>query len=241
MNFCVSFTTLPSRLENIKKTIDSINNQSLKPKKIFLNLPYKFKRFPRYEFKEEQIVKLKKNNIEIIRCDDYGPGTKLMGSLNKIKNFDLTIILDDDHLYHYRMFEIFVEEFKKKAANYSFYVQKLFKLSMGQGADGILINTKNLSNIRVFYDIFVKKNKNLFLDDDLWISLYLQFIEKNQIIDLSKKFKKLTNEELVYKKHSDVDSLKDVMAKKFLNRRKTAKIEYIKFKIMNYFKSMKHF
>ena len=112
---------------------------------------------------------------------------------------------------------------------------------MGQGADGILIDTKNLSRINVFYDVFVKKNKNLFLNDDLWISLYLQFIEKNQIIDLSEKFQKLTNEKLVYKKHSDVDSLKDVMAKRFLNRRKVAKIEYIKFIIMNYFKSINHF
>ena len=238
INFCVSFTTLPSRLKSIEKTIDSINNQSLKPKKIFLNLPYKFKRFPNYEFKEEQIVKLKKKNVEIIRCDDYGPGTKLMGSLDQTKNFDLVIILDDDHSYHYKMFEIFVDEFKKHDKNYSFYVQKVFKLNMGQGADGILINTKNLERIKDFYYSFVDKNKNLFLNDDLWISLYLQFIEKNQILDLSKKFKYLTNEDLVYKKHSNEDSLKDLISKGFINRRKIAKLEYIKFKIKHFFKKL---
>ena len=161
-----------------------------------------------------------------------------MGSLDQTKNFDLVIILDDDHSYHYKMFEIFVDEFKKHDKNYSFYVQKVFKLNMGQGADGILINTKNLERINDFYYSFVEKNKNLFLNDDLWISLYLQFIEKNQILDLSKKFKYLTNEDLVYKKHSNEDSLKDLIAKGFINRRKIAKLEYIKFKIKHFFKKL---
>ena len=45
INFCVSFTTLPSRIENIKRTIESIDSQTLKANGVFLNLPYKFKRF----------------------------------------------------------------------------------------------------------------------------------------------------------------------------------------------------
>ena len=105
-DFCVSFTTIPSRIDEIKKTIDSINSQTLKPNKIFLNLPYKFKRFPDYSFSKDQIVKLEKYNIEINRTEDYGPSTKLIGSLEKIKKFECVIILDDDHIYHEKMFEI---------------------------------------------------------------------------------------------------------------------------------------
>ena len=60
----------------------------------------------------------------------------------------------------------------------------------------------------------------LFLNDDLWISMYLQFIENNKICDLSDTFKKITNEDLVYKIHSDIDALKDVAARKIFNRRK---------------------
>ena len=82
-NFCVSFTTIPSRIDDIKKTIDSINNQTLKPGKIFLNLPYKFRRFPDYSFSKDQITELEKYNIEINRSIDYGPSTKLIGSLGK--------------------------------------------------------------------------------------------------------------------------------------------------------------
>ena len=44
-SFCVSMSTIPSRVENIKDILDNINNQTLKPNKIFLNIPYKYKRF----------------------------------------------------------------------------------------------------------------------------------------------------------------------------------------------------
>ena len=239
-DFCVSFTTIPSRIDEIKKTIDSINSQTLKPNKIFLNLPYKFRRFPGYSFSKDQIVKLEKYNIEINRTEDYGPSTKLIGSLEKIKKFECVIILDDDHIYHEKMFEIFINEFKIKKKNYSFYVQKIFRLNMGQGADGILINTNNLNKIEIFYEKYVKNNKNLFLNDDLWISMYLQFIENNKICNLSDTFRENTKKDLVYKIHSNADALKDVAAKKLFNRRKIAKIEYLKFRIRNYFNSLSH-
>ena len=127
-NFCVSFTTIPSRIDDIKKTIDSINNQTLKPDKIFLNLPYKFRRFPDYSFSKDQITKLEKYNIEINRSNDYGPSTKLIGSLEKIKKFECVIILDDDHIYHDKMFEIFINEFKKKKIITVFMFKKYLNL-----------------------------------------------------------------------------------------------------------------
>ena len=56
MKFCVSLTTIPSRINNIKPTIESITKQSVKPNKIYLNLPNKFKRFKDEFFKEEEIM-----------------------------------------------------------------------------------------------------------------------------------------------------------------------------------------
>ena len=38
LNFCVSLTTIPSRLKFIYKTLDSIKKQSKVPDKIFLNI-----------------------------------------------------------------------------------------------------------------------------------------------------------------------------------------------------------
>jgi hypothetical protein len=108
---------------------------------------------------------------------------------------------------------------------------------MAQCADGFLINCADLDEIGKFYEIHVKKNKNMFLDDDLWISMYLQLIKKTSIENLIEIFKKETGKKLVYDIHSSVDALSDNIhnPKKFLNRRKIAKIEYIKFMIKNYF------
>ena len=174
INFCVSLTSLPSRIDNISETIQSIENQTLKPNKVFLNLPLNFKRFPEYNFTTNQISKLSKYNLEISRCEDYGPATKLMGSLNKInKEYDCVILIDDDHIYHERVFEIFIDNFKKEKVNYSYYMNKIFNIRNGQCSDGFLINVKLLDEIEDFYEKYVKKSRNMFLDDDLWLAIYL--------------------------------------------------------------------
>ena len=133
------------------------------------------------------------------------------------------------------MFDIFQKSYLEEKSNYSFYVQKIFDLSMGQGADGILISNNMLDEIMEFYKKYVLGNKNLLLNDDLAISIYINYIKNKKILDLSEKFKEETNKDLVYEIHSSINSLRNVLAKNFLNRRKIAKIEIIKFKIKNYF------
>lgn len=237
LKFCVTLTTIPSRLKDIGKTIETIRNQTLKPEKIFLNIPIKYYRFPNEIIDKTLIEKIRSDDIEISRCNDYGPATKLMGSIKKIKEFDCVIIVDDDHLYHNKMCEIFINEFKKDMVNYSFYQNKIFDIKMAQCADGFLINTKFLDEIEKFYDRYVHKNLNLYLDDDLWFALYLQIIKKVNIKNIIDIFRNKTGRKLVYDVHSDKDALsKDIHnPKKFISRRKIAKIEYIKFKIKNFF------
>lgn len=241
-NFCITFTTIPSRLNTIHKTIESIERQTLKPKKIFLNVPYKYYRFPKIRISNQELAKYESDLVEINRCDDFGPATKIMGSIDKVKKFDCAIIIDDDHIYNDKMCEIFIREFKKKAINYSYYIQKIFDINMAQCADGFLINTKYLDNIMFFYNTYVKKNRNMFLDDDLWISIYLQKIKKSEIENLIDLFSKETNKNLVYEVHSSIDALSDKIhsPNKFINRRKIAKLEYLKFRIKNYFNNFNH-
>ena len=88
-SFCVSMSTIPSRVENIKDILDNINNQTLKPNKIFLNIPYEYKRFSNQKINDEDLKKIKIENLVIRRCEDYGPGTKIMGSINEIRNLNL--------------------------------------------------------------------------------------------------------------------------------------------------------
>ena len=240
-NFCVSLTSLPSRIDNLDKTLESINKQTLKPKNIFLNLPYNFKRFPNYNFTENQIEKIKKYDLEITRCNDYGPGTKLMGSINKIKeNFDCVILIDDDHIYHKKTFEILIENFNKKKLNYSFYLNKIFNIRNGQCSDGFLINIKLLDKIEEFYDLYVKDNKNMFLDDDLWFAIYLYCEKNSQIRNLIDEFREKTGEHLSYTQHGnkDIDALhmKEHKPRALINRRKIQKIEFIKYKFKKIFK-----
>ena len=116
-NFCITLTTIPRRINDVYKTLDSIKDQTLKPSKIFLNVPNQYYRFPNAKIFDEDLEKIKSNFVEITRCDDFGPATKILGSLDKVKKYDCAIIIDDDHIYDKRMCEIFIDEFEKKKNN----------------------------------------------------------------------------------------------------------------------------
>jgi hypothetical protein len=233
VKFCVSMSTIPSRIKNISRTLEKIKNQTLQPDKIFLNIPYKYKRFKDAQIKEQDLIDIEKDNLVINRCEDFGPGTKIMGSLEKIKNYDCVIILDDDHIYDENIFSIFIEEFKKNKINYSFYLNKIFSIKMGQCADGFLVNTNLLDDISKFYERYVKKNKNMFMDDDLWLAIYLQKEKKSEIKNLIEIFRNRTKKNVVYEQHENynTDGLHLTIHKPgiFLNRRKIQKIEYLKY------------
>ena len=239
IKFCVSMSTIPSRIKSVYKTLDNIKNQTIQPEKIFLNIPYEYKRFKNEKIKEQDLINLKRENLLINRCEDFGPGTKIMGSIENIKKYDCVIIIDDDHLYDKNIFSIFIEEFKKKRINYSFYLNKIFNIKMGQCADGFLINTDLLDDIENFYEKYVKNNDNMFHDDDLWLAIYLQKEKKSQIKNLISTFKEKTNKEIVYRQNenSTKDGLHLTIHKDgfFLNRRKIQKIEFIKYLIKSKF------
>ena len=78
----VSISTIPQRLKNLNKSVESLLKQTQKPDKIFINIPFKYKRFSEI-IKDNQIPKFDNNIVEVTRCEDCGPGTKLLGSLNK--------------------------------------------------------------------------------------------------------------------------------------------------------------
>jgi len=186
----VSISTIPQRLKNLNETVESLLKQTLKPNKIFINIPYKYERFSEI-IKDNQIPKFNSDAVEVTRCEDCGPGTKLLGSLNKIKKNSLLILADDDHVYRDYMIEKFFYFYSKAPNNaYSFYVHPLGNFGIGQGADGFAINTNNLEGIKNFYDYVVKDYKELFLYDDLWISYFLYFFKKNKILSLQEHLKK---------------------------------------------------
>ena len=205
----VSLTTIPKRIKNLNKSIDSMLKQTRKPDKIFINIPKKYKRFSE-TIDDEQIPKFEDNSVEISRCEDYGPGTKLLGSLNKFEKNSLVILVDDDHVYEDYMIEKFFYFYSKAPNNaYSFYVHPLGNFGVGQGADGFAINSNSLDGVKKFYDEVVKTNLDLFIHDDLWTSFFLFYVKKIKIFSLQGHLKKNANNEIspIYKKHNQDNGL----------------------------------
>ena len=199
----ISISTIPQRLKNLNQSVESFLKQTRKPDKIFINIPYNYKRFNE-TIKDNQIPKFDNSLVEVTRSEDCGPGTKLLGSLNKFEKNSLVILADDDHVYEDYMIEKFFYFYCKAPNNaYSFYVHPLEHFGIGQGADGFAINTNHLTGIKIFYDKVVRDYKELFLYDDLWISYFLYFFKKNKILSLQEHLKKNNDGKpsLIYKTH----------------------------------------
>jgi hypothetical protein len=78
-----------------------------------------------------------------------------------------------------------------------------------------MINTNYLKNILLFFNNYVKKNKSLFLNDDLWISIYLNKCLNVEIESLNKFLKKrfFSGNKSIYKKHTTIDALIELYEK----------------------------
>ena len=199
----VSLSTIPQRVKDLNKSIESLLKQTKKPDKIFVNIPFKYRRF-KETIDDNKIPKFDNSDVEITRCEDCGPGTKLLGSLGKFEKNSLVILVDDDHVYEDYMIEKFFHFYSKAPNNaYSFYVHPLGNFGIGQGADGFAINTNHLAGINNFYNKVVKDYKELFLYDDLWISYFLYFFKKNKILSLQEHLKKDNDgkRSVIYKTH----------------------------------------
>ena len=231
----ISISTIPPRLKNLNESVNSLLNQTKKPDKIFVNIPYKYKRFSE-TIEDNQIPKFDSDIVEVTRCEDCGPGTKLLGSLNKLKKNSLVILADDDHVYEDYMIEKFLYFYSKAPNNaYSFYVHPLGNFGIGQGADGFAINTNHLKGINNFYDKVVKDYKELFLYDDLWISYFLYFFKKNKILSLQEYLKKDSDGKpfLIYKKDIVTSGLIETYGKNLIDAvRKRDQIAVESFKYM---------
>lgn len=224
-NFCVSMTSIPPRFASLDKTLNSLNKQQIKPNQIFLNIPIKFNRFNYKKYNFQYLLK-KYKNLVITKSSDYGPGTKLLGSLEKVLDYDYVILVDDDHIYKKEMLEIFYNQAKKNLDNsYSFCVNDIMDCKVGQGADGFLINTKYLKKIRFFFEKYVKNNNKLLFNDDLWISIYLNKIMKIDIISVFQYLKQplIFKHKSIYNKHTQLGALIETYS---LDRKKARQLKY---------------
>jgi len=212
----VSLTTIPSRFNNIFKTIDSILAQSYPPTGILLHIPKKYNRFPASTISLVDCVKLfirysGKITIHFTK-EDYGPGTKLLGNtkqmLNKFSKNSFLLLIDDDMVYNPNMIETFITNLRSKPSAYSFYtycIPSFRQLDrtfvIGQGADGFFIQVEMLHNIHEFYQEIKINDDSLILyrNDDIWISYYLSILNIDIIM--------INYNNSIYTKHTMKDAL----------------------------------
>lgn len=112
-NIYISLTTTPIRARSptILEVLDSLVAQSRKAKKIYLSLPLAYRRSFAVDWEIERplfidtIGKRYGDQIEIIACEDFGPGTKLLGLIghpatkNRLASDGIIIVVDDDIVY----------------------------------------------------------------------------------------------------------------------------------------------
>ena len=189
----VSLTTTPTRINNLHYTINSILDQSYRVDQINLCIPYYMKRTGEPYVIPDFLKNLQ--NVKIINCQDCGPITKLLPTLNLEQNPNTKIIyIDDDRIYSYTTIEIIVkysEKFPNSAIcnwgwklppdhnflthtrSTNIVIKYLFSygfVDIIEGCEGCLVKSKFFTP-----DIYLvdQAPRELFFVDDIYISGHL--------------------------------------------------------------------
>jgi hypothetical protein len=93
----VTMTTIPSRMALVGETLKSLLRQTRPPARIVLNVPHVSRREQREYRIPPYLERLA--SVEIHRCDDRGPATKLIPSLLRFPAGQKLVVVDDDRIY----------------------------------------------------------------------------------------------------------------------------------------------
>lgn len=171
----VGITSLPSRIELIRPTLESLLAGNTRPDRILLALPDQSRREQSgYEIPTFLGEEPFRSIVQIMRpTKDWGPGTKLLGSLPAIHEPSVLVIADDDVRYrHDFLANLYHAQIDDHSASFSHYVYRTHGLDVGQGCDGFSFWTSNLKGVEAFAERYVWDTR-LMLHDDLWLSFFL--------------------------------------------------------------------
>jgi hypothetical protein len=101
----VCLTTTPARLPYLASTLKSLLYQTQRPQLIRLHLPYYSRREQCAYIVPTWLQEM--SAVEIIRCEDYGPATKLIPALQHYAPEQKLLVVDDDKLYPPTLIEHF--------------------------------------------------------------------------------------------------------------------------------------
>jgi len=92
----ISLSTTPARAPHLAATLASLLDQDMKPDRIILAYPRESLRNGR-AYPDPATLRLP-DGVDVVRCDDHGPATKLIPAL-ALERDALLIIVDDDIAY----------------------------------------------------------------------------------------------------------------------------------------------
>lgn len=179
----VSLTTIPARIAGIEPCIRSLHQQTVPPETIFLCIPQNYKSHDGTADVPPDLLE-KYPLLKVVPCDeDFGPGTKILGSIDMVgrEANTLVVLVDDDSTYRDYMLEEFVRAYRVDPSHgYSFFVFEYRGIHVGQGCDGLAIPASLLDDLWSYFER-IRGNEFAFFVDDLWLSHFLQFNGKRAI------------------------------------------------------------
>lgn len=187
----VSLSTIPSRVNLLLRTLRTIEAQRLAPDEIILCLPH----FSEREQAPYEVPEGLSDLVRVVRCEDYGPGTKLLGALSAgLPDDTIIVTIDDDIDYEEHVLEKLVESalaHPDAAIGFSGWnVERLlyeneFELAyeekggipLGERRVNILEGYRGVAYRRSFFAAGIESlyelSHDAFFVDDVWISGYL--------------------------------------------------------------------
>lgn len=173
---CVSIATIPSRIGLIRPTLESLLSGDLVPTKIFVNRPA-FCELEQSGYEVPDFL-LDKNFCRGIiehnvSATDWGPGTKILGSIDRLPQTGYLVIADDDVLYDKSFLSrLMAAQFGHDDRAHSYYVYREQGLSIATGCDGLSVACEGLTGILEFFERHVA-GTTLAYHDDMWIAYFL--------------------------------------------------------------------
>ena len=123
----VSFTTVPDRMNNqdiyIKFLNGLLNQDTIEPYKIILNVPLNYKNYDSAEIPVwlNEFIQHRSDKFIVLRDEiDYGPIVNLLYPIKHLEldPEDIIIVCDDDHVYHPEMISYHLKTLEKYPENH---------------------------------------------------------------------------------------------------------------------------
>jgi hypothetical protein len=208
----VSLTTSPTRIDFIEPVIQNLENQTLKPSKIVVNVPHIFKR-TNAEFTKIPDFLTKNPRVTVNRCEDIGPATKIIPTAELYANEPDTMMIsiDDDISYTTTFVETLVK-YANKYPDSAITGESFMRLphkkndpktnyaQLVEGYSSVLYRKRFFDNFSV--ETLKKYPKFCYFADDFILSNHLNK-ENIPIVVVDSKEKMIENAYLDYGSQSD--------------------------------------